>query len=398
MKSARTIARSILKGIIDTYISIECWIIRTTRSLFLYPYHTSNTRRKKVLILRKDVIGDFILFIPTLKYYREFYKDMEVSLVVNTVALELLSQFSFINTIIPYDGKKFRTNFFYRRKFMHNLAKQGFDIVVHSVYSREYIGDRMVRATGAEETITFRSDRGSMKTDSDYSRIIDVPEKLSEPERNMYFAREVTGLDCALNFPTLDIQKFDHSVADSILQKLNLKEKEYCVLLAGAGAFYRTWQLEKFAEVAEYIVEKYNLTVLLCGSKGDIKLSEELFEKIENKSKIINITGSTDLPNFAHILHKSVFYFGSETGPLHLATAINTPVVCILGGGHFDRFFPYGNPNTNRYIADDDVTCRGDGWKCSQNLQKGEIAPCIRNISVSDATKEIEALFAIIRP
>lgn len=398
MKSARTIARSIFKGIMDTYISIECWILRTTRSLFLYPRHTSNTRRKKVLILRKDVIGDFILFIPTLKYYREFYKDVEVSLVVNTVALELLSQFSFIDTIIPYDGKKFRTNFFYRRKFMHNLARQGFNIVVHAVYSREFIGDRMVRATGAEETITFRSDRGSMKTDSDYSRIIDVPERLNEPERNMYFAREVTGLDCVLKFPTLDIQKFDHSVADNLLQKLNLKEKEYCVLLAGAGALYRTWQLEKFAEVAEYIVEKYNLTVLLCGSKGDIKLSEELFEKIENKSKIINITGFTDLPNFAHILHKSVFYFGSETGPLHLAIAVGTPVVCILGGGHFDRFFPYGNPNTNRYIADDDVTCRGDGWKCSQNLQKGEIAPCIRNISVDDATKEIEALFAIIRP
>lgn len=398
MKSARTIARSIFKGIMDTYISIECWILRFTRGLPQNPFHTSNTRKKKVLILRKDVIGDFILFIPTLKYYREFYKDMEVSLVVNTVAMELLSQFSFIDVIIPYDGKKFRSNFFYRRKFMHNLARQGFDIVVHAVYSREYIGDRMVRVTGAEETITFRSDRGSMKTDNDYLRIINVPEKLNEPERNMYFAREVTGLDCALRFPTLDIQKFDHSVADNILQKLNLREKEYCVLLAGAGAQYRTWQLEKFAKVAEYIVEKHNLTVLLCGSKGDVKLSEEIFEKTKNRSKIINITGSTDLPNFAHILHKSVFYFGSETGPLHLATAINTPVVCILGGGHFDRFFPYGDPATNRYIADNNVTCRGDGWKCSENLQKEEIAPCIRNISVDDAKREIVALFAIIRP
>ncbi len=82
----------------------------------------------------------------------------------------------------------------------------------------------------------------------------------------------------------------------------------------------------------------------------------------------------------------------------YLAIAVGTPVICILGGGHFDRFFPYGNPDTNRYIADDSATCRGDGWKCSMNLKKGEIAPCIRNISVDDAKREIEALFAIIRP
>lgn len=385
------IIRQIIKGLMDRYISIECWIIRKLHRKF-------QDSKRKVLILRKDVIGDFILFIPTLTYYREYYKEAEISLVVNTVALELLNQFSFIDKIIPYDGKKFRTNFFYRRNFMHNLAKQGFDTVVHAVYSREYIGDRMVRATGAKETIAFESAFGNMSTDGDYSRIIITPADLNEPMRNMFFAQAVTGLQCTLTFPSLDIQKFDHSEADEVFSKFNLKEKKYCVLLAGAGAPYRTWQLEKFVQIADYLVEKYGLSVLISGSKGDIHLSEKIFADVKNKEKIFNITGLTDLPNFAHILQRSLFYFGSETGPLHLAIAVGTPVVCILGGGHFNRFFPYGNPITNRYIADENVRCRGDDWKCSQNLRAGEIAPCIRNISVSDAVKEIEALFAILNP
>ncbi len=407
--------RQIVKGIMDTYISFECAIIR-------FSYRTSGRlesreekirkgkMRKRVLILRKDVIGDFILFIPTLKYYREYFKDANISLVVNTVVLDLIPQFDFIDHVIPYDGKKFRSNFFYRRQFFHYLAKAGFETVVHAVYSREYVCDRMVRATGAEATVAFRASRGPMSTDKDYTRIIETPANLNEPARNAYFAKAVTGLEAEVHFPSLDINKFDHTQADAVLKEIGVEDNNYIVMLPGAGAFYRTWQLEKFAEVANYITEKYKLKVLLSGAPSDAPLNKKIAElaatknpenkniKAEgtHKDTIIDITGKTNIPNFAHILNRSKFYFGSETGPMHLATAIGKPVIVVLGGGHFGRFFPYGDPKTNRYIADKNATCRGDDWKCSNHLKPGEIAPCIRNIKVEDAIKEIDMLLAII--
>lgn len=379
----------------DSCISLECYFIRlftaTKKPTSTFPH------KRKVLLLRKDVIGDFILFIPTLKHYREFYKNDELSLVVNTVALDLSSQFSFIDHLIPYDSKLFRSNFFYRRNFFRNLAKAGFDVVVHAVYSREYICDRMVRATGAIETIAFKAESGSMTTDSQYTRIIETPSNLTEPDRNMFFVQQVTGIACKAEFPNLDLSLFESSEADTLLKENNLEDKKFVVLLAGAGATYRTWQLEKFAAVADFIIEKHKLKIALCGSKGDFALSTKIFELSKHKSEIANLTGKSNIPNFAHILSRSLFYFGSETGPLHLAIAIGTPVVAILGGGHFARFFPYGNPSTNRYVADDNVTCRGDGWKCSEDLAPSEIAPCIRNISVEDAEHEIDSLLAIIQ-
>lgn len=379
----------------DSYISFECYFIRLFSNRKIA--NEALPRKKKVLLLRKDVIGDFILFIPTLKYYREFYKDAEISLVVNTVALELSSQFKFIDNIIPYNGKLFRSNFLYRRNFFRDLAKAGFDIVVHAVYSREYICDRMVRATGATETIAFRADCGPMHTDNQYTRIIEIDSSIGESERNMRFAQEVTGIVGKAEFPNLDLSLFASNEADTLLSGNNLEEKKFVVLFAGAGSRNRTWQLEKFAEVADFIIEKYSLKVALCGGKGETSLSTKIIELIKHKSEVIDLTGKTDIPNLAHVLNRSLFYFGSDTGPMHLAVAVGTPVICILGGGHLNRFFPYGDLNINRYIADKNAACRGDSWKCSENLAPDETAPCIRNISVDDAKHEIDSLLAIIQ-
>jgi ADP-heptose:LPS heptosyltransferase len=382
----KQILRNSIKAIMDTYISFECACIR----LFTSP------QKEKILILRKDVIGDFILFIPTLKHYREYYTGKELHLVVNTVALELKSQFSFIDNIIPYDGKKFRTNFWYRRSFFHKLAKEGYTTVIHAVYSREYISDRMVRATGAKDTITFKAEYGNMYTDSQYTRIIDTPKELTEPERNMYFVSRVIGKEVHVTYPNLDIELFDDKEFKTLKEKLSLVDKKYVVLLPGAGARYRTWQLEKFAEVAMYITS-LGYTVLVSGSKGDVALCEELLSHIVDTRNVHMIAGVLDIPNFAHLLQNSLFYFGSETGPLHLTTALQVPAIAILGAGHRGRFYPYGDPNICRFVADDTATCIGDGWKCSGHLKQGEIAPCIRNISVAQAKGEIDTLLAILR-
>ncbi len=417
MKSIHRIFKEILKACMDTYISFECFIIRffsigvlqnelleaLSDSENSIEASTISVPRKKILILRKDVIGDFILFIPTLQHYRDYFKDAELCLVVNTVALELGTQFDFVDTVIPYDSKQFRTNFWYRRRFFHTLAKQNFDIVIHAVYSREYIGDRMVRATGAPITFAFKAESGPMRTDKSYTTLIDTPKELNEPDRNMYFLSKIVGTQITATFPSLDYTKFDSTRATELLRTLKLQENDtttpsvYAVVLPGAGATYRTWQLEKFAEVTEYIAHTKNIPVLLCGSLHDKPLTAKIYSLCKNKERVFDVAGILDIPNFGSLLHNALFYFGSETGPLHLATAVGTPVIAVLGGGHRGRFFPYGNPQTNRFIADDHIACIGDGWKCSENLTEGEIAPCIRDISVAQATAEIDTLLAIIQ-
>ncbi len=372
----------------DSIIAFECKFVRPEKHA-----------KKRVLILRKDVLGDFIVFSPAMPYYREFYKDYELSMVLNTMARGLAPLFHYVDNIISYDGKKFRTSFLYRRAFMKNLAKKDFDVVVHPVYSRETIGDLMVRVTRAKETIAFKATYDH--NDKQYTKIIKVPENIDEVSRNMAFVSAVVGKKCEAHFPTIDINLLDKSFTESLKKEYGLVDKKYCIIFPGAGASYRIWPLEKFATIADYISSKGITPVICGGSISEAELGEKIIEASKNRSAIVNLIGKTGFPSLSvitHLVNDSLFYFGSETGILHLAAAVNVPTISILGGGHFGRFFPYGDLSINRIVFDPNmpITCKNDDWKCAMCLKPGEIAPCIKNISVEDAMTEIEALLKIL--
>ena len=74
----------------------------------------------------------------------------------------------------------------------------------------------------------------------------------------------------------------------------------------------------------------------------------------------------------------------NETGTVHLGAAVGTPTVCVLGGGHFGRFFPYPSglmPDTAQAIYCP-MECYGCNWSCIFQVPKNEAVPCIQSISV----------------
>lgn len=362
--------RLIIKNIVDNLIALECSFVKQ-----------ETHAKKRVLIFRKDVLGDFIIFLPTLKYYREYYKDYEISLVVSSMSLELSSLFPYMDDIVPFNQKKFRTNLWYRRAFIKNLSRKGFDVAIYPVYSSEKIGDLIMKATRAPKVLNFKT--------------ISIQENLNELERNMAFVSAVAGKKCVASFPTVDVSLLDKGGYQKISLEYDLLPKKYVVMVLGAGATYRMWQLFKMVEVAEYLIGK-GFFVVLCGTENEYKFGEEIIGQSINKNRIINLIGKTKITTLSHLLANAKLYFGSETGTLHLAVAVNTPAIAILGGGHFGRFFPYGNLDMNRIVFDPNMKCKGDEWKCAENVPKGEPAPCIKNITVVDAKKQIDDLLAIL--
>lgn len=362
--------RQITKNIIDNLIAFECQFVKQ-----------ETHAKKRVLIFRKDVLGDFIIFLPTLKYYREYYKDYDISLVVSNMSLELTTLFSFVDDVIPFDQKKFRRNLWYRRAFIKSLAQKGFDVAVYPVYSSEKIGDLIMKATRAPKVLDFKT--------------ILIPKDLNELERNMSFISKVVEKPCHASFPTIDVALLNRKNFEKISLENNLESKKYVVIVPGAGATYKMWQLSKMAKIADYFIEK-NLAVVICGSGNEKELGNKLIQQAKHKNGIVNLAGNTDLPTLAHMLANAKLYFGNDTGTLHLAAAVDTPAIAIIGGGHFGRFFPYGNLEMNRIVFDPNIKCRGDEWRCAENIPKGEPAPCIRNITVVDAKKQIDDLLAVL--
>ncbi len=88
------------------------------------------------------------------------------------------------------------------------------------------------------------------------------------------------------------------------------------------------------------------------------------------------------------LLRRARLYFGGETGPLQLALAVGTPVVCLLGGGRFGRLFPAGDPRRNRAVHLG-MDCFGCNWRCRYDSIR-----CIQEIGEEHAWRELAALLA----
>ena len=369
--------RQFIKSIIDGVIQIE------------YLFFTRKARRQKsVLIFRKDGLGDYILFYPFLKYFRAYYKDYKITLVVPKVANGLTPLLKNFDEIIEFDAKQFSNNFFYRRSFIKNLARRGYEIAIYPAYSREPIGDMIIRLTGATKKIGIKTTGDN----STYTDLIEIPQTTtSEIHRNRHFAEQCTRQKIALSLPTIDIALFDDTLARELMRTHHLIPKKFCVVFAGAGAEYRKWPEERFSAMCDYL-SSHDIIPVVCGGPDDKNTARQIVSKSAHPERIVNLAGATDISALAHILHASLFYFGNDTGALHLAAALNVPVVCLLGGGGFERFFPYGDHEQNLSVFDEHMKCKNDGWDCAKECRGDERAPCIMGITLENAKKVVDTM------
>jgi ADP-heptose:LPS heptosyltransferase len=129
--------------------------------------------------------------------------------------------------------------------------------------------------------------------------------------------------------------------------------------------------------------DEKGLVPVICGGPGEKWLAEKVIATAPGLPWK-NIIGKTTLDRLAGILSGSNAFIGNDSGTLHLAAAVGCPTVCIMGGGHFGRFFPYGDPGKNRVVYKK-MDCFGCGWVCKYDRPR-----CIEQIAVEQVVGVIE--------
>lgn len=381
--------RKFLKFIADFLIKLESRFVNVEKG-----------GQKKLIIIRKDGLGDYIIFYPTIRYFKSLYPDHRISLVVSLIARDFSAMIKDVDDFIYFDNKKFSSDFFYRRKFLLGLKRSGFDTVIYPAYSRESIGDFMVWLTDAREKIGIDGDDGCMpdkaiqKNNSIYGKLIKIPDSIkSEFERNVYFIRTLGAIVPEITFPTLSLSDDEISKSEKVIMEGGLKDKKFCIIYPGAGQIYKIWPADKYAKIVSYISTK-GIVPVICGFGEEHGLVSEIKKGLSGKDRIVDLVGKLDILTLGAMLKKSVFYLGSDTGIVHLSAAVGTPAICLIGGGHFGRFFPYGDLKKNRIVYDKDMKCKNDNWTCAGGGDGS--APCINGIEVQDVKNEVDDLLSYL--
>jgi len=355
----------------------------------LSPPEKLQHQKKQLLIIRPDGIGDFIIFLNSLKRYREIYPagEWEITLLGNHNWADLARGLPYADTYWFLDRKRFDRQFSYRCRVLNKVREAGFDTVIHPVFSREYYyGDVLLKASGAKERIGSEGDLTNIslmrkrRSDRWYTRLIpqlDAP--LPEIRRNAEFLSGL-GLKESSTSPFAYPAEYLADLPD----KFRL-DKRYFVLAPGAGWQGKQWPGACFAELAGRLSEEEGWSPLICAGPGEEEIAKKIIASTPSLPWI-DFSGMLALPQLLKILGGAEMLISNDTSAVHMAASVRCPTVCIMGGGHFGRFYPYGDLNLNRIVYKK-MGCYGCNWQCIYKTVR-----CIQEISVDSVWREVKEL------
>lgn len=303
-----------------------------------------------LLIMRIDVLGDYLLFRPYLNAIRqsEKYKDYAITLCANQAIRSVAEVFDkqLIDHFIWTDIYKLSTRPLYRFRFVRSLRQQGFSVVFCPTYSRVLVLDDFLSyATGAPERSGCQTDFVNIKRweawfgNQLYTRLLASGEGfVFEMERNRRVVEAFLTEKVPFELPTLDAH-YAKSVA---------VPDRYVVLSLAAGQDFKIWPAERFADVARSIRSHYSAyAIVLTGMKSEVGYAEAFKKYMPVTSDVVDLTGKLSIPELAYVVTKAALLIANETGVVHIAASTQTPAIVISQGKALVRWHPYPLPIGN---------------------------------------------------
>ena len=337
-----------------------------------------------LLIVRVDNIGDFILWLPFVKNLHARYSfNKKPILICNRTCFELAQATGLFSKVIGVNNLRFTRDLKYRYRMLRNIASLGASVAIQPTYSRVFlIGDSLVRASNAKERIGFDCDLSNISpwqkriSDRWYTQL--VPASLSpmmELNRNAEFLRNLGKSDVYASLPVLpELVKL---ATDKTISE------DYFIMFPGASSPIKIWPVESFARVARKIVDEYGFVPVICGGEMEQELGDLLLRRIgDDRGK--NYAGETSIPELSEMVRGARFVVSNDTSVVHIATAVATPSVCILGGGHYGRFLPYPVEleGVKPITVINKMNCFCCNWRCQFTDDQSRPYPCVEGISI----------------
>ena len=347
---------------------------------------------RRILLLRLDAIGDFILFTSILPALRNHFPEDHLVLIVHPTVAPLAKGCPYVDEVWSVDPAKYSVEKEYADDLIRHVRGK-FDVAINTMYTRTDVSDNIIARSHAPVKIGFEctdndgQEERRSREQSLYSVLIPSQREWSHEFKRYAQLLNVLGDETESSGlkPVLWLRDEEKTwVAEYLKQNLNGQQK-YVVISPGAGSPDRYWNHESFALVGDSIAERYGVRILYVGSEQEQDLINGITKNM--KSAPINLAGKLTLKQLAVMIAGADLLVGTESAGFHLAWASGVPTVGIVGGGHFGRFTP-NLPHVR--IAHVPMDCYYCYWHCIYDEIK-----CITSITPEMVMKEIEQVYRV---
>lgn len=356
---------------------------------------------ERILIVRLDSIGDIVWTTPLMRELKRCYFNSKIDLIVRPQVYDLVSNCPYLSNIYVYDCdvrgdvtpldydkvrkkvKKFAENNLKERYDMVILPREvfcnsGFDNLLFAFYSRSKY--RIARSYSLNK---FQKVRSRLLAKY-FSLFLEVDRTQHEVEQILQIAESI---GCIVNKKNMELWKGEDI-------EFEIKKKKYIVIGLQGSSPNRNYDPLKYKYIFNKMKESNkDVLFVIC---GDYKAEEDAKIASINCNNVIDMTGKTSLSYLLHIIDNSIGYVGADTGIMHIAAALNKPVVEIsahinggddMSAGAPKRVGPYGVPCIVLEIPISIGDCIDD---CMENK-----SACINLINEDDVIQAIETIMPI---
>jgi lipopolysaccharide heptosyltransferase I len=297
-------------------------------------------RLKKVLIIKPSSLGDIIHALPVASGLKASLPDVEIDWVVGVGFEEILEGNPAINRIIKFDRavlkKAGKLNLM--KSFMADLRQDSYDVVID--LQGLLRSGFMAFLSRTERRLGFENAREGASFF--YNEKIAVPNPGMHAVGRYLLALDHLGIklrhDPDFHITVTEDHRFR---ADALLRELGVEDGEGFIAVAPSARWKtKRWPAANFVELSHRLYAEHKIKSIYVGSEGDASILSHV--KGRKSVAISEAFGKTSLKVLASLLTRSKMLVTNDSGPMHLAAAVGTPVTAIFGPTSPDRTGPYG--------------------------------------------------------
>jgi heptosyltransferase-1 len=313
---------------------------------------------RNILVIDFGQLGDVVLSLPALRAIRKRFPAARITVAVGKPGAEIVSMSSYANETLVVDRVGLRDGFkplSVVRVFgiVKDVRRRKFDFVIdlHSLSETNLLGF----LSGAPKRLYARRPGRSL----DYlANFTPAPPVETDHRQRHLIDRYLDVLipleiKTAARFPNLKTRPADDAVIEKILRKAKADAGVPLIgLFPGAGHSSRRWPLEQFAELADYLVRNDGVKVLVFVGPEEQPLVKEMRRLFPSSSLVLD---QLTLPQLAAAATRLAAFVSNDTGPMHVASAVGTPVVLLLDKRAPTSYLPQGDHHRviyNNIISD----------------------------------------------
>jgi heptosyltransferase-2 len=300
---------------------------------------------KRILVRGPNWLGDAVMCEPALRGLRKLFPDAQIALLVKPAVADLFAGHPALTRVLTYDTEGRHAGLSGKWVLAGQLRRQGFDLAV--LFQNAFEAAFLTFLAGVSRRYGYSTDGRSLLL----SDPVAAPDRRTLVHQVRYYWDLLKPLGLTGDPPTPELLVFpdeEQAMAGRFAQG-GLSATDVVVGI-NPGSTYggaKRWLPERFAEVTERLCRtiresrEQQVSVVIFGAKGEERLGHEIAARLTSRSLVLS--GATTIRELMAAVKRCAMLLTNDTGPMHIASAFQVPVVAIFGPTDWRTTSPFGS-------------------------------------------------------